>query len=163
MHVKSETKFLNLQLRHVSIVPPSFSVQFSVFHFNFYFNWRWSFNDWNMSNHKIMSCFLLYSVFFGIEGSSGSDGEGEWSEMVRACVEEGWWVCFEKSIGVWSEGQEEARTTQVEKENKIVGSEKKDAMNRARLLLEWGKSLFTGINPNQNWIDWLILNLLSVQ
>ena len=24
---------------------------------------------------------------------------------------EGWWACFEKTIGVWSEGQEEARTT----------------------------------------------------
>ena len=24
-----------------------------------------------------------------IEGNSGSDGKGEWSEMVRACVEEG--------------------------------------------------------------------------
>ena len=23
----------------------------------------------------------------------------------------GWWACFEKSIGVWSEGQEEARMT----------------------------------------------------
>ena len=25
----------------------------------------------------------------GIEGNSGSDDKGEWSEMVRACVEEG--------------------------------------------------------------------------
>ena len=25
-----------------------------------------------------------------IEGNSGSDGKGEWSEMVRASVEEGW-------------------------------------------------------------------------
>ena len=25
----------------------------------------------------------------GIEGNSGSDGKGEWSEMIRACVEEG--------------------------------------------------------------------------
>ena len=25
----------------------------------------------------------------GIEGNSGSDGKGEWSEMVRTCVEEG--------------------------------------------------------------------------
>ena len=24
----------------------------------------------------------------------------EWSEMVLACVAEGWWACFEKSIGV---------------------------------------------------------------
>ena len=47
----------------------------------------------------------------GIEGNSGSDGKGEWSEMVQKCVEEGRWVCFEKSIGVWSEGQEEERMT----------------------------------------------------
>ena len=32
----------------------------------------------------------------GIEGNSGSDGKSEWSEMVRACVKEGWWACFEK-------------------------------------------------------------------
>ena len=25
----------------------------------------------------------------GIEGNSGSDGKGEWIEMVQACVEEG--------------------------------------------------------------------------
>ena len=25
----------------------------------------------------------------GIEGNSGSDGKGEWSEMVQACVQEG--------------------------------------------------------------------------
>ena len=23
----------------------------------------------------------------------------------------GWWACFEKSVGVWSEGQDEARMT----------------------------------------------------
>ena len=47
----------------------------------------------------------------GIEGNSGSDGKGEWSEMVRACVEEGSLACSEKSVGVRSEGQEEERTT----------------------------------------------------
>ena len=47
---------------------------------------------------------------FGTEGNSGSDGKGEWSEILWACVEEGWWACFEKSVVVWSEGQEEART-----------------------------------------------------
>ena len=47
----------------------------------------------------------------GIEGNSGSDCNSEWSEMVGACVEEGWWACFEKSIGVWNKGQEEVRTT----------------------------------------------------
>ena len=37
--------------------------------------------------------------------------------MVRACVEEGWWACFERSIGIWSEGQEEARTTKEDEED----------------------------------------------
>ena len=34
-----------------------------------------------------------------IVGNSGSDGKGEWSEMVWACVEERW-VRSEKSVGV---------------------------------------------------------------
>ena len=34
------------------------------------------------------------------ETALGSDGKGEWSEMVQACVEEGRWACFEKSVGV---------------------------------------------------------------
>ena len=77
----------------------------------------------------------------GIEGNSCSDGKGEFSEMVWACVEEGWLTCFEKSVGVWSEGQEEVRITeegvedkksQVEKESKSVDLEKEDALNRAR-------------------------------
>ena len=29
------------------------------------------------------------NVDVGIEGDGGSDGEGEWSEMVRACAEKG--------------------------------------------------------------------------
>ena len=33
------------------------------------------------------------------------------AKMVWTCVREGWWACFEKSVGVWSEGQQEARTT----------------------------------------------------
>ena len=49
--------------------------------------------------------------------------------MVGACVEEGWWACFENIIliGVWSEGQEEERMTkedvedEIEKERKSVG------------------------------------------
>ena len=49
--------------------------------------------------------------------NSGSDGKGEWSEMVWACVAEGWWACFEKSIGVWSEGKEEVRTTKEDVED----------------------------------------------
>ena len=53
----------------------------------------------------------------GIEGNSGSDGKGKWSEMVQSCVEEGWWACSEKSIGVQSKGQEEARTTKEDVED----------------------------------------------
>ena len=33
------------------------------------------------------------------------------------CVEEGWWARSEKSIGVWSEGQEEARKTKEDVED----------------------------------------------
>ena len=36
----------------------------------------------------------------GIETNNGSDGKGEWSEMVGACVGEGLWACFKKSVGV---------------------------------------------------------------
>ena len=50
-------------------------------------------------------------------GNSGSDGKCEWSEMVQACVEEGWWAYFEKSVRVWSEGQEEVRTTKEDVED----------------------------------------------
>ena len=32
---------------------------------------------------------VLCNKDVGIEGNSGSDGKGEWSEMVWACVEEG--------------------------------------------------------------------------
>ena len=35
----------------------------------------------------------------GIEGNSDSDVKGEWSEIVWACVEEGRWASFEKSVG----------------------------------------------------------------
>ena len=31
--------------------------------------------------------------------------------------EMGWWACFKKSIGVWSEGQEEVRTTKEDVED----------------------------------------------
>ena len=53
-----------------------------------------------------------------VKGNSGSDGKGKWSDGVEwACVEEGWWACFEKSVGVRSEGQEEARTTKEDMED----------------------------------------------
>ena len=47
----------------------------------------------------------------GIEGNSGSDGKGEWSEMVRPRK-------------TWR--------SQVEKESKSVDLKKEDAKNRAR-------------------------------
>ena len=37
----------------------------------------------------ITSTFRGTNGYVGIEENSGSDGKGEWSEMVRACVEEG--------------------------------------------------------------------------
>ena len=37
--------------------------------------------------------------------------------MVRACVKEGWWAWFEKSVVVWSDGQEEVRTTKEDVED----------------------------------------------
>ena len=35
-----------------------------------------------------------------IEGNSGSNDKGEWSENVQACVEERRWARSEKSVGV---------------------------------------------------------------
>ena len=95
----------------------------------------------------------------GIEGNSGSDGKFEWSEMAQTCVEEGWWACFEKSIGVWSEGQEEARTTKEDMEDASGEGEqecwfgeggchkssKMGELELERLLLEWGKSGHPGL------------------
>ena len=56
--------------------------------------------------------------------------------------------------------------TQVKKENKSVGLEKKDAMNRARWRVGVGEIApkvglirpppFTGINPDQNWMMMII-------
>ena len=88
----------------------------------------------------------------GIEENSGSDGQGEWSEMVQACVEERWWACFEKSVGVWTEGQEEARSTREDVENTsgegeqegwfggwiLESSEMESGRELERLQLEWG-------------------------
>ena len=49
----------------------------------------------------IIFMVVLFLIFLfnidgdvGIEGNSGSDGKSEWSEMVRACVEEGWISCI---------------------------------------------------------------------
>ena len=65
----------------------------------------------------------------------------EWdrvSEMVQACAEEEWWACFEKSVRVWSEGQEEARMTKEDVKDASGEGEHEcwfgegGAMNRAR-------------------------------
>ena len=52
--------------------------------------------------------------------------------MVWACVEEGWWACFEKNIEFKVKGKrkrgrpKKTWKTQVEKESKSVGLEKED-------------------------------------
>ena len=77
----------------------------------------------------------------GIEGNSGSDGKGEWSEMVQA------WLVLRRDDGhvlrkhyrlfevkgkrKWG-WPKKTWKMQVEKESKSVSLEKKDAMNRAR-------------------------------
>ena len=86
---------------------------------------------------QIVSYPRLTDEGLHLEDDSVSDGKGEWSEMVRACVEEGLLACFEKSLGIWSKGQEEARTTKEEVEDASGEGEQKcwfggDALNRAR-------------------------------
>ena len=85
----------------------------------------------------------------GIEGNSGSDGKGEWSEMVWACVEERWWAWFEKRIEVWSEGQEKVRTTKEDMDDTSWEGEQEcwfgeggclELSEMERLLLKWDKS-----------------------
>ena len=72
-----------------------------------------------------------------IEGNSSSDGKGEWSEIVRACVEDDGHV-LRKALefevrGKRKRGQpKKTWKMQVEKERKSVGWEKKDAINRVR-------------------------------
>ena len=67
----------------------------------------------------------------GIEGNSGLDGKGQWSEMVRACVKEGWWACEVK--GKRKRGRPKNMwKTQLEKESKSVGLENENVLNRAR-------------------------------
>ena len=58
----------------------------------------------------------------------------EWDGVGMCCRGMIGITCFEKSLAVWSEGQEEARTTKedVADESKSVGLAKEDAMNQAR-------------------------------
>ena len=89
----------------------------------------------------------------GIEGNSGSDGKGEWSEMVRACVKEGCGHVLRKALEFEVKGKRKRgrpRKTwrpQVEKESKSVGLkrriqriERDGEWKWERLLAEWGKS-----------------------
>ena len=78
-------------------------------------------------------------------------------------VKEGWWACFKKSIGVWSEEKEEGRTTEEDMENAsgegvqecwfeeggcIVSSKMESGSWRD--CCQSGVNLaFTGINPDQ--------------
>ena len=74
-----------------------------------------------------------------------------WGGMVGMFWEKCW------SLKWRARGSED---NQVEKESKSVGLEKEDAMNQARWRMGVGEIAvrplpFTGINPDQNWIDWL--------
>ena len=55
---------------------------------------------WCKSDGEKEDSLLGPNGHVGIEGNSGSDVKGEWSEMVRACVEEESWVCLSKALGV---------------------------------------------------------------
>ena len=72
---------------------------------------------WNLVDNAIRNTWEKTNGDVGIEVNSVSDGKGEWSEMLWACVGEGRWAYFEKSIGVWSEGQEEVRMTKEDVED----------------------------------------------
>ena len=76
----------------------------------------------------------------GIEGNSGSDGKGEWSEMVQA-----WLVLrrddghvLRKALEFEVKGKrkqgwpKKTWKTQVEKDSKSIGLKKEDASNRTR-------------------------------
>ena len=91
----------------------------------------------------------------GIEGNSGSDYKGEWSEMVWACVEEGWWACFEISDGVWSEGQEKARAIKEDVED-ASGEGEQECWFGEGGCLKSSEMESGSVNPDRNWIDWLI-------
>ena len=86
----------------------------------------------------------------GIEGNSGSNSKDEWSEMVWACVEKGWWVCFEKSVGVWSEGQEEVWMTKEdveEGEQECWLGEGGCLESSERESGRWRDCCYSGVNP----------------
>ena len=86
-----------------------------------------------------------------IEGNSGSDGKGERSEMVRACVEGDDGHVLRKALKFEvRDKRKPARPKiwkmQVEKESKSVGSEIRDAMNRVRRRVGV-REIAAGVNP----------------
>ena len=79
----------------------------------------------------------------GIAGNNGSDGKGKWSEMVRARVKElGIMACFEKSVAVWNEGQEEVRMTKEDVE---------DASGEGKQVLVWRRRMPWWIERDGEW------------
>ena len=77
-------------------------------------------------------------MLFRSEGNSGSDGKGEWSEMVQACVKEDDGHVLRKALEFEVKGKrkqgrlKKTWIIQVEKESWSVGLKKEDALNRAR-------------------------------
>ena len=73
-----------------------------------------------------------------IEGNSGSEGKGEWSEMVRHVLRRDDGHVVRKALEFEVRGKrkrgrpKKTWKMQVEKKSKSVGLEKKNAMNRAR-------------------------------
>ena len=81
------------------------------------------------------------------EGNSGSDGKGEWSEMVGACIQgdnerDLRKVRVKRKPG----GPKKTWKMQVEKESKSVGFEKNFAMNRVRFRVGV-REIAVGVNP----------------
>ena len=81
----------------------------------------------------------------GIEGNSGSDGKDEWSEMDGHVLRRDDGHILRKALEFKMMGKrkrgrlKKTWKTQVEKESKSVGLEKKDATNRARWRVGVGK------------------------
>ena len=69
--------------------------------------------------------------FFGLKETVVQMAKAKGAKWYGACVEEWWLACFEKGVGVWSEGQEEARTTKEDMED-ANGEGEMDAMTPAR-------------------------------
>ena len=111
------------------------------------------------------------------ETVTSSDGKGKLSELIWACVEEGWRASFEKSIEVRSEGQEEVKTTKEdasgEGEQECWFGEKGCHKSSEMESGSWRDCCQSGVNlatpiygdkPGSKifWIDWLIETKITV-